>query len=147
MEDLNSGRQRPTGQTSGSMHRPPHDLSGPLTMLNLSEESAALRREPAWQQGDRNAKTFVKEGDLRLVLTVLKQGATVKEHRAPGTAIVQALSGQIRLRVADQSVDLPAGQAVVLGRDLPHDVEALEESAFAIIIAWSDAALAGARGR
>jgi quercetin dioxygenase-like cupin family protein len=147
MQESSRGRERPAGQTSGSMQRPPHELSAAVTVLDLSQEIAALRREPAWQQGDRNAKTFVKEADLRVALTVLKQGAVVKEHQAPGTAIVQALSGRIRLRIADQAVELSAGQAVVLERNLPHDVEALEESAFSITIAWSDATLGAERGR
>jgi quercetin dioxygenase-like cupin family protein len=77
-----------------------------------------------------------------VVLTTLKQGAIVTEHRVPGTAAVQTLSGRIRLRLPDRAVELPAGQLVVLERDLPHDVEALEESAFVITIAWS----AGTRG-
>jgi quercetin dioxygenase-like cupin family protein len=107
-----------------------------VTALDLSDEAAMLRREPSWQQGDRNAKTFVKAGDLRLFLTTLKQGAIVKEHRAPGSAVVQTLSGRIRLRLPDQDVDLPAGALVVLEPNLPHDVEAVEESAFTITIAW-----------
>ena len=69
-------------------------------------------------------------------MTTLKQGAVVKEHRAPGSAVVQTLSGRIRLGLSDQAVDLPAGSLVVLEPNLPHDVEALEESAFAITIAW-----------
>ena len=137
MQDAQSGRERPAGQTSGTEQRPPHVLQGPTTVLDLLDEAAALRREPAWPQGDRNAKTFVKAGDLRLVLTTLKQGAIVKEHRAPGSAVVQTLSGHIRLSVPDrQAVDLPAGSLVVLEADLPHDVEALVESAFTITIAW-----------
>jgi quercetin dioxygenase-like cupin family protein len=146
MQEPSGGRERPIGQTSGSTQQPPHELSATVTVLDLSQEVATLRGEPAWQQGDRNAKTFVKEADLRVVLTVLKRGAIVKEHRAPGTAVVQALGGRIRLRIADQAVELSAGQIVVLERKLPHDVEALEESAFAITIAWP-AALGDERGR
>lgn len=129
--------ERPPGQTSGSTQRPPHELSGPVTVLNLLDEADALRREPAWAQSDRNAKTFVKEADLRVVLTILKQGAIVREHRVPGTAVVQVLTGRVRLRLPSQEVELPAGRQVILERDLPHDVEALEESAFVISIAWS----------
>jgi quercetin dioxygenase-like cupin family protein len=107
-----------------------------VTALNLLDEAARLHQEPTWQHSDRNAKTFVKASDLRLVLTTLKQGAVVKQHRAPGSAVVQTLSGRIRLGLPDQAVDLPAGALVVLEPNLPHDVEALEESAFAITIAW-----------
>ena len=142
MHETRAGRGRPTGQTSGTDQRPPHELREPVTALNLLDEAAALRREPAWRQGDRNAKTFVKANDLRVVLTTLKQGAVVKEHRAPGSAVVQTLSGRIRLGLPDQAVDLPVGALVVLEPNLPHDVEALEESAFAITIAWPPGARA-----
>ena len=136
MQDARGSRARPSGQTSGTEQRPSRELREPVTALDLPEEVAMLRREPSGQQGDRNAKTFVKAGDLRLVLTTLTQGAIVKEHRAPGSAVVQTLSGRIRLRLPDQAVDLPAGALVVLEANLPHDVEALEESAFTITIAW-----------
>jgi quercetin dioxygenase-like cupin family protein len=137
MQGAQTGRERPTGQTSGTEQRPPHELQEAITVLDLLDEAATLRREPAWQQGDRNAKTFVKAGDLRLVLTTLKQGAIIKAHHAPGSAVVQTLSGRIRLRLPDrQGVDLPAGRLVVLEASLSHDVEALEESAFTITIAW-----------
>lgn len=141
------GRERPAGQTSGSAQRPPHEMTAAVTVLDLAQEVATLHREPAWQQSDRNAKTFVKEADLRLVLTVLKQGATVKEHHVPGTAVIQALSGRIRLRIADEMVDLATGQVMILERELPHDVEALEESAFTITIAWPAAQVGDERGR
>ena len=114
MQETQGSRARPAGQTSGTDQRPPHELSEPVTALNLLDEAARLRQEPTWQQSDRNAKTFVKASDLRLVLTTLKQGAVVKEHRAPGSAVVQTLSGRIRLRLPDQAVDLPAGALVVL---------------------------------
>jgi len=147
MQETNRGRERPVGQTSGSSQRPPHDLDTEVAVFDLSQEAALLRQEPAWQQNDRNAKTFVKEADLRVVLTVLKQGAIIKEHRAPGTAVVQAVTGRIRLRIADRAVELSAGQVVVLERDVPHDVEALEESAFAITIGWSASRRDGEQGR
>ena len=136
MEETRGGRSRPAGQTSGTDRRPPHEVREPVTALNLLDEAAALRREPSWEQSDRNAKTFVKAADLRLVLTTLKQGAIVKEYRAPGSAVVQTLSGRIRLRLPGQTVELPTGALVVLEPSLPHDVEALEESAFTITIAW-----------
>ena len=127
----------PSGQTSGTDQRPPHELRDAVTVLDLLGEADALREEAAWAQGDRNAKTYAKEADLRVVLTVLKQGATLREHQVPGTAIVHVLTGSLRLRVSGREVELPAGQLVIIEANLPHDVEALEESAFVISIAWS----------
>ena len=78
MQETQGSRARPAGQTSGTDQRPPHELREPVTALDLLDEAARLRREPTWQQSDRNAKTFVKASDLRLVVTTLKQGAVVK---------------------------------------------------------------------
>ncbi len=142
MQDSMDAQKRAPGQTSGSAQRPSHDLHEPITVLDLLDEAEALRREPAWAQGDRNAKTFVKEGDLRVVLTVMKQGAALREHKVPGTALIQVLSGRVRLGASGKDVELSSGRLLILERDLPHDLEAVEESAFVISIAWS----AGPRG-
>ncbi len=137
MQHTNTPGERPLGQTEGSAQRSSHDVRGTATTFNYLTEAAALRREPAWQQGDRNAKTLVKEADLRVVLTALKQGTVVREHRVPGTAMVQTITGTIRVRFPDQVLELPAGHIAILGRDLPHDAEAVEESAFLVTVAWS----------
>jgi quercetin dioxygenase-like cupin family protein len=111
-------------------------VSGLDTVFDLEAEVDALHHESTWQQSDRNAKTFVKEGDVRVVLTALKAGAIVKEHRVPGPATVQTLSGRISLRLPDGTVELSDGQLLTIERDMPHDVEAIEESAFLVTIAW-----------
>jgi hypothetical protein len=42
----------------------------------------------------------------------------------------------ILVRAEGRTFDLPAGTLLALDQNLPHDVEALEESAFLITIAW-----------
>ncbi len=49
---------------------------------------------------------------------------------------MQALSGHIEMHVQDKVFDLPAGHFLALDRALPHDVKALEDSAFLLTIAW-----------
>jgi mannose-6-phosphate isomerase-like protein (cupin superfamily) len=48
------------------------------------------------------------------------------------------LSGHIRLKLPDRTVDLRSGQLLVLGLGLPHDVEAMEDSAFVLTLGWPD---------
>lgn len=136
MQQPESATSRPRGQTGGSEERPARRVSSAVSTFDLSEEGAALRRESAWQQGDRNAKTLFKEADVRVVLTILKAGAVVKEHQVPGPATIHTLSGRLTLRLPDRTVELPSGQLLALGGDLPHDVEAVEDSAFLVTIAW-----------
>jgi quercetin dioxygenase-like cupin family protein len=113
-------------------------LQSPMLSFDLNEEIKGLREEDAWQAG-RNSKTMVKHPDFRVVLTVLKSGTRLQEHKAAGRISVQAVAGRIRMHVQDEVFDLPAGHLLVLERALPHDVEALEDSAFLLTIAWPEA--------
>jgi len=129
-------RERPLGETSGSDQRPARQLSAPLLTFDLVKETASLKQEASWERGDRNARTLVEDPGFRLVLTVLKKGAQMREHRAAGWVSIQGLKGHLRLQAGEQTVDLQAGQMVVLEPDLLHSVEALEEGALLLSIAF-----------
>jgi quercetin dioxygenase-like cupin family protein len=106
-----------------------------MLSFDLQAEVEQLRKEEAWQ-GGRNSKTLVKHPDFRVVLTVLKSGARLHEHKAAGRISVQTLAGHIRMHVEDRVFDLPVGHLLALEREVAHDVEGLEESAFLLSIAW-----------
>ena len=107
----------------------------PFQEFDLSEEIKELKRGGGLQAA-RNAKTLVKKADLRIVLTALKANARVHEHQVNATVAIQTVSGHTRIHAGDSTVDLPAGHLLVLEKDLPHDVEALAESAILVTIAW-----------
>ncbi len=115
--------------------REPEATSGLMLGFNLAAEISALRDEPAWASG-RNAKTLVKYPDLRIVLTVLKRGAVVREHQAAGRISVQTVAGHLRMQAGEHLCDLPTGSVLVLDRCVAHNVDALEDSAFLLTIAW-----------
>jgi quercetin dioxygenase-like cupin family protein len=137
MAEQPTSRSRPFGETGGSPQRPGQRLAGPVLTFDLEAELEQLRREATWRQGDRNARTLVKEPDFRIVLTIMKNGARLQEHSAPGPVSVHTLVGRLRLHVPDGTVDLPSGHLLALDGNVPHDVEALEESAFLLTIGWS----------
>lgn len=132
-----SSKSRPPGETTGTSERAPQRLASPVLAFDLAHEVAQLlHEEVGWRQGDRNAKTLVKEADFRVVLIALRAGGRMEEHRAAGRISVQTIAGHVRLHTPGAIVDLPVGRLVSLERDVPHDVEALEESAFLLTIAW-----------
>ncbi len=126
----------PAGQTHGNPERPMHQVAHSSLTFDLAAEVEQLRAEEGWRQGMRNAKTLVKEPDLRIVVIVMRQGGRMEEHRAPGCISIQTLTGRLRLQMRDQTIDLPAGHVLMLDPDITHDVEALDESAFLLTIAW-----------
>jgi quercetin dioxygenase-like cupin family protein/iron-sulfur cluster repair protein YtfE (RIC family) len=133
-------RDRPPGQTTGSPQRPAQRLAGAVLDFDLSAEIEGLHQETAWQQGDRNAKTLVHAPDFRIVLTALKQGTRLARHQAAGRTSIQVLSGRLRIRAGETTIEHGAGGMLVLEQQVPHDVEAIEGSAFLLTIAWPDTA-------
>ena len=122
---------------AGVDHRRPHPqaMAAAYLEFDLAREVEQLRREPGWSSG-QNAKTLVKYDDVRVVLIALKPQAHLPEHRTAGRLLIQTLAGHIQLRAHGRTFDLPVGGLVALDRDVPHTVEALEESAFLLTIAW-----------
>jgi quercetin dioxygenase-like cupin family protein len=128
----------PAGETTGTDERAPQRLAAPVLAFDLAGETARLHVEHTWQRG-HNATTLVKEPDLRIVLIALRAGGRLERHQVAGQISVQTLAGHVRLHTPGETVDLPVGRLASLERHVPHDVEALEESAFLLTIAWPGA--------
>jgi quercetin dioxygenase-like cupin family protein/hemerythrin-like domain-containing protein len=143
MAEQDQARTRPPGETTGSPQRPAQRLAGPLLRFDLAAELAQLHAESSWQRGDRNAKTLVHQPDFRIVLTAMKSGARLAEHRAPGRLSIQTIEGRLDVRIGDDQIQLAAGELLALEQHMPHEVTAVEESAFLLTIAWPADATAG----
>jgi quercetin dioxygenase-like cupin family protein len=87
----------------------------------------------------RNAKTLVKYDDLRIVLIALSADTRIPEHRTEGRISVHVIRGRIRVRALERTFDLGVGGLLALGEGVAHDVEALDDSAFLLTIAWPGA--------
>jgi quercetin dioxygenase-like cupin family protein len=118
-------------------HRRPHPQAMATSYLefDIARELEQLHREAGWQSG-QNAKTLVKYDGLRIVLIALKARSRIPGHQTEGQISIQTVVGHIRVRAQGRSVELRSGGLLALDRALPHDVEALEESAFLLTIAW-----------
>ena len=118
-------------------HRRPHTppMAAPFLEFDLIRELEQLHGEPDWNRG-QNAKTLVKYDNFRLVLIALRSRARLPGHQNKGRISIQTVAGHILVRAEGRTFDLPTGTLLALDQNLPHDVEALEESAFLITIAW-----------
>jgi quercetin dioxygenase-like cupin family protein len=136
MSDQSSAHAHSDGETSGSEQREARSLTGATQYFDLADEIASLKREPSWQKGDRNSRTLVHESQLRIIVTTMKAGARLHEHRTEGAVSIQTIQGHVRLSTAQGVVDLPEGRLVAVRSGVSHDLEALDESAFLLTIAW-----------
>lgn len=129
-----SSLERPGHQTAGSPQRPARQLAGAVLSFDLMAEIASLQREESWRRGDRNARTLVEEPGLRVVLTVLRGGARIREHRTDGRVTIQTLRGYVRVESPEETIDLLVGRLMTLQPGVPHDLEAIELSAFLLTV-------------
>lgn len=123
--------------------RPLRPMAAPVLRFDFTEEAERLRGEKPWLHHGRNAVTLVKYGDFRVVLLLLKAGTKMQEHQVIGRISLQTLSGHVRMQLEEQTIDLPAGHLLALERELVHDVEACEDSAVLLTIAWPGEVMGG----
>jgi quercetin dioxygenase-like cupin family protein len=109
-------------------------LDLPLVSFATGEEIAKLKASDQWQRESRAALTLVKTGAVTIVLIALHAGAVLKEHHAEGPITVAVLEGAVRFKASGQERVLRRGALLALGAALPHEVEALEESAFVLTV-------------
>ncbi|HZR97440.1 MAG TPA: AraC family ligand binding domain-containing protein [Chloroflexota bacterium] len=132
-----TGSAHEAGQTTGSPQRAPQQLTGALLAFDLAAEAGQLRAELAYQEGDRNANTLLKEKNARVVMMALRKDTRLHEHQTSGWVIVQTLLGHVELRALGQTVDLPSGHLATLEPGAAHDVTALEDSVLLLTVAWT----------
>lgn len=106
--------------------------------FDLAAIEREMRGEENYQRNGHNARTLVREADLRVVLIVMKAGTEMAEHDVQQSAALHILSGDVRLALPDRSVELTAGQLLVLAPGLRHDVVAATDSAFVLTLGWRD---------
>jgi len=115
-------------------------LAGQIIRHSIGSELEKLKHAPSWQrESGRSSETLVKYEEFRIVLVRMKPGSYMSHHRAEGPISIHALRGKIRVHLPeDRLEDLNPGNLLTLERCLEHDVEALDESAFLLTIAWPE---------
>jgi quercetin dioxygenase-like cupin family protein len=111
-------------------------MSAPYIQLDLAREIDRLFLDGPWGQG-RSAKTLAKYDDLRLVLTAVKAGTRIPTHDTDGRIAIQCVRGRLQVHAEGRVLPMAPGTILTLDRGVPHDVEALEDSAFLLTITWS----------
>lgn len=74
------------------------------------------------------SRVLYKDEQVRLVVFAFDAGQELTDHTAAMAAIVQVVSGRIRLGLADEQVEMTPGSWVHMRANLRHSVVALEPS-------------------
>lgn len=109
-------------------------LTGAHLTFDLAEQVEKLRSEPKYRENGRLGRTLVKEGDLRLTMTVLEEEAEVSTHHAVSPMTLQVLEGRLHYRVGEEERRLEAGELLFFGPGHAEDIRALEDTALLLMI-------------
>lgn len=127
----------------------------PLRTLQRLGEAEQLLRELTARDEHLLTRTLARAGAMRTDLFALRQGSRILLERALGDLAIRVVAGHLELHAGDlwdqlpfvirhtegacsffslydHSIDLPVGALLILGGELPHDVEALDDSAFVL---------------
>ncbi len=109
-------------------------LTGKDLIFSLDEQIDELRRDESYTRSGRVGRTLVKEGPLRLTLTLLAEGVEVSTHQAASPMTLQAIRGRIRDRVGEEEFELGQGELLFFGPGHAQDIRALEDTALLLTI-------------
>lgn len=129
-----------TDWTHGSDERGARPLTEDLMTFDLEREIESLRREPAWNEGDRNARTLVKSAGIRLLLASLRESAEIHEQHGEGPVTIQMLEGQATLKAGGAEVALGERTVASIAAAQPWSLRADTQSAVLVTFAWTEGA-------
>jgi quercetin dioxygenase-like cupin family protein len=84
--------------------------------------------EPVEPLNDRIGRQMLNGDAMTLARILLAAGAVVPRHSHPNEQIATVLSGRLRFALGDEERVVCAGEGVLIAGDVPHEVEALEDS-------------------
>ena len=109
-------------------------LNAPFVEMDLNNFIIQIKEEITWTTTDHNSITIFKSDNTTVVLIGMHQNAELKRHKAYGDIHVQVLEGKINFCTEQQTVSLKKGQMIALKADIPHSVQALDESFFLLTV-------------
>jgi quercetin dioxygenase-like cupin family protein len=95
-----------------------------------------LQNEGSYRTAHRNALTLVRDDGLTAVATVARKGAQCEEHFSRGPTVFIVLEGELAIESAgdDRVITLPKGSVGVLAREIRHQLTAVSDCAYLMIM-------------
>ena len=87
------------------------------------------------RSGSRVARVLLKSDEVRVVVVGMAQGVAWPEHTAAGRVLIRVEQGSIQLGRKEGTAQFAAGMLIALEPGEPHQVRAVEDSAFLLIVA------------
>ena len=91
-------------------------------------ETKRWSEEPVEQLSPSIGRRMLHTETMTVAWITLAKGALVPRHQHPNEQIATVLEGRLRFSVDGEEIVAATGESVPLAANVPHEVEALEES-------------------
>ena len=123
-----------------SKDRDQHTLDAPLLNFSLGKALEQLKSEQQWKHEDKNSITLLKNPELCVMLMAFHKGSRMPEHHTNTPITFLVLSGAVRFTSERLPQVLQQNDLISLKKGIPHEVEALEESAVLLTLIYDKTA-------
>jgi hypothetical protein len=125
------------GATSGTDTRGARPLIENLMVFSLEAEAEALKNEEPYRNGDRNSATLAKEVDFRVLLSVLRSGATLDENDGDARTSIQVLEGTANISIGEgEEAQMTEYDVAVIDAEQSWVLRATSDCAVLLTLAW-----------
>lgn len=113
-----------------TINRPEGDrvIDAPYVVADLKKFKNQLKKEDAWDKGDRNSITVYKSEGTTMVLTCLREDADMVDNMVDRKLTIQVLDGTIECMIGEDTVKVKKNQLIALHESIPISIRAKEES-------------------
>jgi len=80
------------------------------------------------------SRTLLKNENNNLTLFAFDEGQDLSEHISPFNAFVQALEGEVELRIGGRPVAVKAGELALMPANVPHALKAVTQFKMLLIM-------------
>ncbi len=87
-----------------------------------------------YSDGSIVSRTLIDTGGGSVTLFAFDKGQSLSEHTAPFDALVQVIEGSLRLTIGGSDVIAGEGQSVLMPADVPHALNAEEQSKMLLVM-------------
>jgi len=117
-----------TGDAERLRPHPDERFADPVQSIELGAARAQLVAEAAAAPHRHRQKTLIRFGGTTVALFHFSQGSGLPEHLTHGIVTIHVLEGHLTVHAQNQTHALPAGQILVLAKNIKHDVQADKET-------------------
>jgi quercetin dioxygenase-like cupin family protein len=104
-------------------------IDGPAIAIDIEYYIKELKKEDAWEKGDRNGITIYKSEHVAMVLSVLRKGVDFVDNTVDGYLTIQVLEGKVRIiTLSKETVELKEGQIACFHPGVYNSIEALSDA-------------------